>query len=438
MKSLGRSAYLILCLALASCTSLSHYDQIDQAVARDDYASGLAQAKASKETSYSAKDKILYYLDVGMLAHYAGDQKESLDMLSSAERSIEEAYTKSVTQAASTYLVNDNTQDYSGEDYEDIYLNIFKTLEFAKSGDNEDAMVEIRRVDNKIKFLASKYDKAINDAKSEAQNKSKDVKYEVDTSPVKFTDSALARYLSMIFYRAGGQLDDAEIDRKQLLAAFKSEASLYAFPPPSSLKDELEVPSGQARLNVVGFSGLSPIKKENTTRVFLGNAKWIKIAVPVMYLRPSMVAKTELVFDTGKVVPLERIEDMSAVAAETFRLKASLIYIKTIIRSIVKTATSIALDKGADRAKSSDASLALSVLSLATQAYSELSEQADLRVSRYFPGRADVAGISLEPGVYSFTIRYLDASGRIIQQTRFANYTVKKKGVNLVEGVCIK
>jgi uncharacterized protein len=438
MKSLRRSAYLVLCLALASCTSLSHYDKIDQAVKRDDYASALAQAKASKETSYSAKDKILYYLDVGMLAHYAGDHQEALASLSDAERSIEEAYTKSVTQTASTYLVNDNTQDYAGEDYEDIYLNVFKTLEYAKSGNNDDAMVEVRRVDNKIKFLSSKYDKAISDAKNEAQNKSQDIKYDIDTSPLRFTDSTLARYLSMIFYRSQDQLDDASIDGKRLLASFNNQSFLFAFPPPSSIKDELQVPSSQARLNVVSFSGLSPIKKENTTRVFIGNNKWIKIAVPVMYLRPSIVARTELVFDDGRVVPLEKIEDMSAVALETFRLKASLIYIKTVIRSIVKTATSVALDKGADKARSRDESVALSVLSLATQAYSELSEQADLRVSRYFPGRADVAGINLDPGVYSFTIKYLDASGRILQQTRFANYTVKKNGVNLVEGVCIK
>jgi hypothetical protein len=96
------------------------------------------------------------------------------------------------------------------------------------------------------------------------------------------------------------------------------------------------------------------------------------------------------------------------------------------------------LDKGAGQARDRDTAAALSILSLATQAYSELSEQADLRTSRYFPGRADVAGISLNPGVYSFTIRYLDASNRVIQQTRFANFEVKKKAVNLVEGVCLK
>jgi hypothetical protein len=438
MGSLKRSAYLVLCLALASCTSLSHYDRIDEAVSRDDYAAALAEAQASKETGYSAKDKILYYLDVGMLAHYAGDREEALGMLSDAELAIEEAYTKSVTQAASTYLVNDNTQDYAGEDYEDIYLNVFKTLEYAKSGDYEDAMVEVRRVDNKIKFLGSKYDKAISDAKGSGQAQDGEVQYDVDTSPVRFTDSALARYLSMIFYRGKGRLDEAGIDRRQIQAAFKNQSFLFAFPPPSSLNDELELPPGKARLNVVSFTGLSPVKSENTTRVYIGRDKWIKIAVPVMALRPSVVARTELVFDSGQVVRLEKIEDLSAVALETFRLKASLIYIKTVLRSIAKTATSAALDAGSNKAKSRDEALALSVLSFATQAYTEVSEQADLRVSRYFPGRADVAGITMDPGVYSFTVRYLDAAGRVLQETRFENYSVKKGGVNLVEGICIK
>jgi hypothetical protein len=438
MQPLKLSAGLVLCVALASCTSLSQYDKIDMAVSRDNYASGLALAKASKESSYSAKDKILYYLDVGMLAHYANDGKEALDNLSDAERSIEEAYTKSVTKTASTYLVNDNIQDYAGEDYEDIYLNVFKTLEYAKSGDYEDAMVEVRRADNKIKFLSAKYDKDIADARSEAQSKNKNLKYDVDTTPVRFTDSALARYFSMIFYRGQGNLDDATIDWKKIAADFQGEASLYHFPLPSTLKDELQIPADQARLNVVGFSGLSPVKRQDTTRIFIGDNRWIKIAVPVMSKRPSAVARTELVFDSGQIVPLERMEDISAVAAETFRLKASLIYVKTIIRAIVKTGASVALDNEANKASNSNAAAALSLLSVATQAYSELSEQADLRISHYFPGRADVAGITLIPGVYSFTIRYLDASGRVLQQTRFDKFEVKKNAVNIVEGVCLK
>lgn len=373
-----------------------------------------------------------------MLAHYAGDGKEALAQLGNAERSIEEAYTKSITKTASTYLVNDNTQDYAGEDYEDIYLNVFKTLEYVKAGDYENAMVEVRRADNKIKFLSAKYDKAISDARGEAQQRNKDLKYDVDTKPIRFTDSALARYLSMIFYRGQGNLDDAEIDRKKIAADFRDEAALYGFPLPSSLKDELQVPSGQARLNVVSFSGLSPVKQQNTTRIFIGHDKWIKIAVPVLVIRPTAAVRAELVFDSGQVVPLEPLENISAVAAETFRLKASLIYIKTVIRAIVKTGASVALNEGAEKAKSSDAASALNLLSLATQAYSELSEQADLRISHYFPARADVAGITLSPGVYSFSIRYLNASGRILQQRRYDQFEVKNNGVNIVEGVCLK
>ncbi len=443
MKLLSPATALALSAALAvtalsGCSSVAHYADIDAAVMRGDYQDGLAKVRAAKDDSYGKNDRVLYYLDEGMIAHYAGEFGESSASLGEAERAIESAYTKSVTLAASSFLVNDNVLEYPGEDYEDLYLNAFNSLNYYRAGDLEGALVEIRRVDNKLKFLSTKYGTAISNAQSAVLEKTSDeIPYDSEEARVEFTNSALGRYLSMLFYRGEGKWDDARIDSDQIRLAFANQPRVYAFAPPASLPDELSVPAGKARLNVVSFSGLSPIKTENTTRIQLGSSNWLKISLPVMTQRPSRVARTEVVLDSGESFDLELIEDIGAVATETFRQKAALIYFKTIARSLVKTSSSIALKEQSRQTDDSGASLLLGVLSLGTQLYAEASEQADLRLSRYFPSKAYVGGITIDPGACSFSVRYYDGSGDIIREQRFENVDVRANRLNLTEAICI-
>jgi len=96
---------------------------------------------------------------MGMLYHYDGDYVKSNEFLTEAEYAIEDLYTKSVGKAVASMLLNDNALDYFGEDYEDIYLNIFKALNYFHMNKSEDAFVEIRRVNNKLNLLEDKYKK---------------------------------------------------------------------------------------------------------------------------------------------------------------------------------------------------------------------------------------------------------------------------------------
>jgi hypothetical protein len=275
-------------------------------------------------------------------------------------------------------------------------------------------------------------------AREAGSEQSRDLQLEMDTTPIQFTNSALADYLSMVFYRSEGKLDDARVDRDRMLDAFARAPSIYHFPLPKSVAGELEVPAGQARLNIVSFEGLAPVKREETVRMRVTGDRWMKIALPVLESRPSAIAATEVVFPTGERFRLEALEDMSAVAGDTFRLRSNLIYLKTVLRSLAKTASSVALEAESNKASDSKTSNILSIMSIVTQAYSELSEQADLRISHYFPGRASVLGLNLPPGKHSFAIRYLDAAGRVIATRSYEDFEVSPKGPNLVEAVCLE
>jgi hypothetical protein len=420
---------------LCSCAGRS-FAVVDDELERSGYANSVELLEKNRKSLYKSGDKILYYLDKGMLQHYARQYHESSELLQEGERAIEEAFTKSITQEISTYLINDNIRDYGGEDYEDIYINVFNALNYYHRGDQEGAMVEIRRMNNKLRHLTVKYDTAI----TSLQRKALEDDAQIPSNPnaqVQFSDSALARYLGMLFHRGADQYDDARIDRDWLLAAFENSPSVYTNDIPESLSDEMEIPQGMARLNALAFGGLSPIKQENVIRIPLPDYRWIKTALPEMVSRHSEIYRIELVFDDGQKFRLELLEDMAAVAKETFKARQQLIYIKTILRATVKAAGS-SVTGAVAREVDGIASMVLGLSSIAAQVYAEASEQADLRVSRYFPARAYVGGINLPPGRYSFNIKYYNRSGKEIASTRYEGMNIRENALNLVQAVCLQ
>jgi hypothetical protein len=426
--------FLVVSLFL-SCAS-TPFARVDGKVEDRDYAGGVALLEKEKRSLYTGRDTILYYLDKGMLAHYAGLYKDSSDLLESGERAIEAAFTKSITQEIGTYLVNDTTRDYDGEDYEDIYLNTFNALNYYHRGELEDAMVEIRRMSNKLQYLSAKYGVIITNLQKKALEEEAAVPPD-ENAPSRFSDSALARYIGMLFYRGTGLWDDARIDGDRLRVAFANAPEVYRHPQPSSLGEELDIPGGMARLNVIAFGGLSPVKEEVTLRIPIPPARYIKIALPKMAPRPSEIGQIEVALDGGERFSLELLEDIEAVARETFKEKEQVIYLKTIIRATIKGAASSVLEAAATD-QDGGTSLILSILSLGAQVYAEASEQADLRISRYFPGKAYVGGINLAPGVYSFSVTYYGQSGKPLAVFRYEDVPVRENRLNLTEAVCLR
>jgi hypothetical protein len=419
---------------LISCAS-APFELVDEALGRAHYQESSEMLEKNRRKLYGG-DTILYYLDKGMLAHYAGLYEESSGLLEAGDRAIEEAYTKSVLQTAGIYLLNDTVQDYSGEDYEDIYTNSFNALNYYHRGNLEDALVEIRRMNNKILKLADKYGVVM----SELQKKAMDESLPVPPSaqaPSAFNDSALARYLGMLFYRGSGYADDARIDGEHLRLAFANSPALYPHPLPSSLEGELDIPPGMARFNFLAFAGLSPVKKANTVRLPISQSSYVKISLPELVYRPSAVERIEVVFDDGQRVTLELLENIQTVAGETFKAREGIIYLRSIIRASAKGASSAVLDSMAEDSEGGTAAI-YGLLGLGAQIFAEVSEKADLRISRYFPGRAYVGGINLSPGHYSFDVTCYGPSGKTVASFRYEDVPALENQLNLTEVICLK
>ncbi|MDR2049241.1 MAG: hypothetical protein LBP69_07275 [Treponema sp.] len=428
-----------VCLAFFSCATVDPYTQVDHLVETEAFPQSVEVLEESSKKIYRGKDRVLYYLDKGMLSHYAEDWGGSSALLQQGERAIEENFAVSISQEIGTYLVNDLSREYDGEDYEDLYLNVFNALNYYhRSKDGEvsldEALVEIRRMDNKLKNLSVKYGTMISTLQKAALENNTEIPPNPET-PREFSNSALARYLGMLFYRGEGAMDDARIDRDGLKLAFADYPDIYSHPVPSSIDGELEIPPGMARLNVLGFSGRLPVKTEETLRIPIG-LSWIKIALPVLASRPSRIESVQVVFDSGERFDLELLEDIGKVAKTTFARKQDVIYLRTIIRATVKGVSAAVLNA---MAETDDEHGALfSVLGIGAQIFAEASEKADLRSTRYFPGKVYAGGINLEPGIYSFTVAYYGINGDIVAKRYFENMEVKANKLNLTEAVCLK
>ena len=132
-RSLKLTLILVIIFTISCASTKSSKSQfvgIDEKLVARDYQGALKQIEAAKDKFYKEKEKALYYVDVGMLHHYNGDFEQSNILLSKAETAFDELYTKSIGRAAASMLLNDNILEYSGEDYEDIYLNVFKALNY--------------------------------------------------------------------------------------------------------------------------------------------------------------------------------------------------------------------------------------------------------------------------------------------------------------------
>jgi hypothetical protein len=428
--SASLAAFLIL-----SCAGADIYGEIDPAIEAAAFSqASIAPAKGSgKKPVYTNKEAILFHLDQGMIEHYAEFWEESSGDLEAGERLIEDAFTKSLSQTIASYIVNDTVREYSGEDYEDLYINVFNSLNYYHREDLEGALVEIRRLNEKLLVLSDKYETAkakVLDSYGELGS----VDYVREASS--FSNSALARYLGVLFYRGGGLADDARIDMEELKAAYQLAPRIYANPLPSSLEDELSVPRGMGRLNVIAFTGLSPIKEEENIVIPLpypAPNNWARIALPRLVQRPSVIRGIEIALDSGEKFELEVLENMSAIAGETFKSRHALIVLKSIARSIIKATASA----GAARAVEEKSEGWGAIIGLLGKVVSEVTEKADTRTSRYFPACAFVGGISLEPGIYSITINYYGENG-LIGTGRREKVSVRENNLNLVEFICLR
>ncbi len=449
---------LFLCLFLfvgcgSVATKKAFYEPITADLENDNFDAAVQKIeKAKADKKYGKKDRFLYYIDAGLAYHYASRFDTSNQKLTQAEDAADELFTKSVSKAAASLLLNDNVLEYAGEDYEILYTNLIKALNYIAQTDFDGAFVEVRRANEKLNLLEQKYGDVSRRFEQGSLDDTVKVKLDYRAKKVRFNNDAFARYLSMHIYSTEGKMDDARIDYDLLRSAFREQPHIYDFEVPEvkHFSEDKEI------LSVVALAGLSPVKEALNLRIRtdkdldlvqvlytdperkdseyghlpieVSEDYYFKFSIPQIVSRPSYISRIRVFVDSKLIGELQLLEDVAKVAQETFQAKKSLIYLRTVARAVFKGLAAHKAKKKADTG-----GLKGWLKKAAIDVGTDISENADLRCSRLLPGKIYVGDFEIEPGTYDLTIEFLDEDGHLVSATDVYEYRVTKNGLNLIE-----
>lgn len=145
------------------------------------------------------RNRLLWHLEKAVILDQMGELDRAVELLMEADRIVDDLFTESISETAASFVWNDTTQSYQGEDYEQALIHILLTNIFIEKGELDKALIQARRINTKLKEIVAKRDEG-------------DSKYHED---------ALARFLAGVIYEARGQIDDAIIDYRKALRIYQ-------------------------------------------------------------------------------------------------------------------------------------------------------------------------------------------------------------------------
>ncbi len=367
------------------------------------------------EQAYGHKNTLLYRLDFGLLLHLAGRYHESIKEFQSAQKEFDQLYTISLTKEITTWLVNDYSAPYRGEDFEQVLLRVFQALNFVALGDIEEALVEARAVDS---YLA-------------AVNR----QYPIDQQNV-YKEDAWARFLMGILYEASGtesDLNNAYISYVKAAEIYQRDyETSYQVQIPEILKqniltlahwmgkDELRKQQEQyprtpwiplkkkalkGELIFIQYAGFSPIKRQEALVVPLPNGYVTKLAFPVYKKRSTQLDNKILVIEKKDHTKVKSqmilVEDVGEIAIKNLENRKMRVLAKAMLRPVGKYFLESSQERVIQKKYGQDAGNWFRYLS---SLYNISTEQADLRSWQTLPEQIYMTCLILDSGEYQLRL----------------------------------
>lgn len=360
---------------------------------------------------YESKDRVLYALEKGTINYFKGDFEQSVESFSNAEEYIDQFFSKSIKTGVGAFLSNDTQLNYDGEVYEDIYLNGFKSLSYLKLDDFESAMVEARRIAQKLSEAEQKYgDYAEAMAESDTTDTEEEIKWEAGTSSIHA--SPLSHYLASALHAKAGEEDGARIEMDKLKNAIDNHQAM----PDSELRYDSSFAKvrhpDQYNTMLMAFCGNAPDKVDNSINTDINrDGKGVKIAIPKLEMQPSSVGNIEVLVNDTLAKELKIIEEMDKVARETFEIKKPIIIARATIRGVLK---SVAQEATTDAIEDEYGDVAGDIAGFLGGRAREASEQADLRGWQTMPGKIYTNVLKLPAGEHDVSFNYYSETGELL------------------------
>lgn len=186
---MNKFSYLIsLILLLSGCaTYQTKVATAKQSLINNDCTQALYLLE--KLATQESEDQLAYLLDYATALQYCGQYQKSTTYFLQADKLSEQMDYTSISKSTASAVITEELTQYKGDTFEKFFINAMNALNYLQLNQIDDAMVEVRR-------LNQKFDKLKNEDK---QN------YELN---------AFAKYLSAIIWESKKDYDDACIDYK--------------------------------------------------------------------------------------------------------------------------------------------------------------------------------------------------------------------------------
>jgi len=408
---------------------------------------GAGKTLSGTESKVKQKDILLYYLNQGVVLQMLGNYSESNRFFEQAYIKAED-YKKNLAAEAASLITNPSIKPYNGEDHELVLIHYYMALNYIMLGKFNEALVECRRLNNKLNALYDKYEY-------------KKYRYKID---------AFAHNLMGILYDVTGDLNNAfiayrnaynayneiyksnfnvispdqlkrDLLRTAYLIGFKQELKNYE--AEFNIKYEHRPNSRQGELIFFWHNGLGPVKSEwsinfaiqkgsggammfvneemglsfpfmvssSNDKSKLSDLKFVRVAFPKYTERKPVFSGAYLKIGSGKH-ELELAENINAIAFSTLEDR--------MLRELGSSLLRLALKQIAEeQVRKEDKGLGMLV-----SAVNAMTEKADTRNWQTLPYSISYTRIPLNEGTHKAAINVKEP-GQINELNNF-DFTITK------------
>lgn len=441
---------LVVFFLLTGCSSYStRVTDVRKLLAQGELDAALEKAEATQAGS----SEVLFLMEKGLILHYAGRFEESNAAFERAELLIDDLYTKSLTKELGAFITSDNVRDYDGEEFERVWINYYRALNYIHLGMRDEALVECRKVNQKLKRYA-------------------DDKGSGETA---YPEDPFIQYLTGLLYEWGGEVNDAFISyriaeesylrhaaafgvemppdlpcsllRTSKRLGFSDEYRQYSEKYPELSWEETYADSGYGALVILHENGYIPFKIEQniTVPIFESdhwdkdeefaatlarrsngynsrNRKvkyWLRVALPQYAPGDPRIAYGR-VSAGGEQSHTVTVEDLGAIARRTFEEKYGTILLRSMVRALTKYGAHEFVDK-----KSEALGILSNIVAVAT-------ESADTRSWLTLPSALGLARLSLPAGEHNVELVFYDQNGLEVQRGTIPGVEVRSGDVTFI------
>ena len=354
----------------------------------------ISQKKAAEK-----KDRLLYFLDRGVVEQMLGNYEASNVYFEKAYL-YNQDYRKSFKYDIIGSLTNPMLKPYKAEDHEVVLIHFYKSINFIQLKDFDAALVEVRRVNISLHELNDKYEDKKNRYKEDAfAHLLMGIIYEAKNDP---NNAFIAYRNALNVYKDVYSKEFNVLIPEQLKRDLLRTASINGFG--TELKEfEMEFgmtyqkesqPDGE--LVFFWLNGLSPVKGEFSMNLIrsqesggnlvfanesgaynfpidvtgqvnssneegLADVRFVRMALPKYRVRKPLVSNAHLIVD-GKKVNFELAEDIEKIAFASLEDRMLREIGKSVARLVLKQAAEIVATN-----QNKDAGFVLSALNAITE-----------------------------------------------------------------------